>query len=114
LNAGIDAKYAYIFDPESTTATGAGALASEANVEAIPGELTLNADGVTGTGIHDIPLSTCAAAGTVLDDAAAAASTGRIASFTVGATTYDVLCVDGSLAASPTFALGDGTRIVTK
>lgn len=102
-------KYNNLFDNETT-----GGTPSEANLEAIPSELTVNADGVTGTGIHDIPLAGCAASTVVLDDAAAAARTGRIASSTIAGTTYDILCVDSSLSVSPTFALGDGTRIVTK
>lgn len=111
-SADADDKYKYIFDAEATSI--GTATAADANVKAIPAELTTNADGVTGTGIHEIPLSGCAASTATLDDAAAAAKTGRIASFKVGTTVYDILCKDGSLSESPTFALSDGTRIITK
>ena len=102
----IEFKYATIFDPDTSTA----ASAPDANVEGIPSELTLDTAGIVGTGIHDIPLAGCAAAGTAI----AGAATGPVAYTSIAGTLYTLGCVDGSLSASPHFFLSDGTTIITK
>ena len=106
-------KYKTIFDGEDPLNAAAGTI-GDAQVEAIPAELTLAGDGTTTPGIHNFTLAACVTAGTVMDDAAAVARTGRLVSALIANTTYDVLCVDGSLTSSPHFYLSNGTTIVTK
>ncbi len=113
LVGATNVKYNTIFDAEDGLNT-AGANIGDAQVEAIPAELSLNADGVTAPAIHNMPLAGCAVSTTVMDDAGAAAGTGRVASAKIANTIYDILCVDGSLTAAPHFYLGNGTVIVTK
>ncbi len=98
-------KYSIIFDPATTANT-----AADSQVESIPSELYLTAPAATG--IHDIPLTACLVATTVIDDSIA--GTGTIASADIANTTYNIGCIDGSLSASPHFFLDDGVRIIKK
>ncbi len=61
-----------------------------------PSELTADPD-----------LSKCAANATTI-----AANTGTIASATVGATTYNIGCIDGGLTGAPSFFLDDGVNVI--
>jgi len=100
------AKYSSLFDVDTATP----ANVSDAHVKAIPSELTVNADGVTGAGAtHDIPLSSCADAVTSI-----AVGEGLIASAKIGNTIYNIGCIDGSLSISPHFFIDDGTNIITR
>ncbi len=99
-------KYSSLFD--SDTATPANA--ADAQIQIIPAELTVNADGETGVGItHDIPLNGCANA-----DTSIAVNVGRIASAKIGNTIYNLGCIDGSNSISPHFFLDDSMKVITK
>ncbi len=100
------AKYSSLFDVDTANPINI----KDAQMKAIPLEITTNADGVTGQGTtHDIPLSDCEDADTIID-----VGVGRIASAKIGNTIYNIGCIDGNLAISPHFFLDDGVNILTK
>ncbi len=97
-----NAKFHTIFDaidPLNTAGTNIG----DAQVESIPTELNT----------HNIPLASCTAAGTPATDLNGT-RTGMVATATIANTIYDILCVDGSLTASPHFYLSNGTTLITQ
>jgi len=104
-SAVTEERYQKIFDPEGVSSV-ASASRDDAQVESIPSEFGVHVMDLSGTNCDVDPLAA--------DLTSEVTGANAIATATVGNTTYELTCSQGSLSHAPHFYLHDGTNIVTK